>query len=146
MTTRFPTLHLESATRGPHKHIRRLFNYNIFFSRRTGRFRTDLTDYVRKSAILALSAAKEPQSATIVLNFCTTPNWYDLVEALVDSGVSPTTTHDLSGPIARPNRSISTGLFLWHFSDCHRLLSSLSITLRNYRGIKLGLGEDWSLT
>ncbi len=50
LSSRYPAMHHESATRGPYKHIRRVYNYSIFFSRWSGRFLPDLHDYVRTSS------------------------------------------------------------------------------------------------
>jgi len=99
LSSRRPAMHLESATRGPFKQIRRLYNYSIFYSRWVGRFRPDLYDYLRMSAAKALlnSTVRLP---VVVLNFCPTPNWPELVEVLAEMNIRASTVHDLSGPIA----------------------------------------------
>jgi len=100
LTSRFPALHLESATRGAHKHLRRTFNYSIFFSRWGGRFRADICDYLRTTAEAALGRWKSNGCNALVLNFCTTPNWLDLVQVLGEFGVNPNDVHDLSGSVS----------------------------------------------
>jgi GT2 family glycosyltransferase len=97
LLSRFPAMHLESASRGPYKHIRRTYNRSIFFSRWTGRFRPDLCDYVSISATKALGNQSAAAYPAPVVNFCTTPNWLELVEALSASGVKLGTIHNLSG-------------------------------------------------
>lgn len=100
LASRFPAMHLESATRGPHKHIRRTYNYSIFFSRWAGRFRADLLDFVRTSAKETLASGNHVNYPATVLNFCTTPNWRDLAEVVFEGGVKPGTIHNLSGSLA----------------------------------------------
>jgi GT2 family glycosyltransferase len=97
LASRFPAMHLESATRGPYKHIRRTYNYSIFFSRWAGRFRADLIDFVSASARRTLSNGNHLNYPAGVLNFCTTPNWRDLADAVFAAGVKPGTIHNLSG-------------------------------------------------
>lgn len=97
LASQFPAMHLESATRGPYKHIRRTYNYSIFFSRWAGRFRADLIDFTSASARRTLSSENHMNYPAGVLNFCTTPNWRDLAEAVFAGGVKPGTIHDLSG-------------------------------------------------
>lgn len=99
LTSRFPAMHLESATRGPYKHIRRTYNYSIFFSRWASQYEVDLLDFVGASARRTLSNERHLNYPAGVLNFCTTPNWLDLAEALFANGVKPGTIHNLSGSI-----------------------------------------------
>jgi GT2 family glycosyltransferase len=100
LASRFPAMHLESATRGAYKHIRRTYNYSIFFSRWGGRFRADLLDFVSASARKTLSNGNYLNYPAGVLNFCTTPNWLDLAEAVFLDGLKPGTVHNLSGSLA----------------------------------------------
>lgn len=93
----FPAMHLESATRGPYKHIRRTYNRSIFFSRWSGRFRPDLCDYVEADARKALADWNTAAYPLTVINFCTTPNWMELVEVFAACGVKLGTFHNLSG-------------------------------------------------
>ena len=99
LLSRFPAMHLESATRAPYKHIRRTYNYSIFFSRWADRFQVDLLDFVNVSARKALSSSNNFKYPPSVLNFCTTPNWGDLVQA-VFAGIQPSSVHNLSGSLA----------------------------------------------
>jgi GT2 family glycosyltransferase len=99
LSSRHPAMHLESATRGPFKHTRRLYNYSIFYSRWVGRFRPDLYDYLRVSAKKALLRTNV-RPPVVVLNFCPTPNWHELVEILTNVNIRASTVHDLSGPFA----------------------------------------------
>jgi GT2 family glycosyltransferase len=103
LASRFPALHLESATRGPHKHVRRTFNYSIFFSRWAGRFTPDLCDYLRAAAEATLGQTRPTLRTALVLNFCTTPNWPDLVRVLREFGIEPRDVHDLSGGASEPD-------------------------------------------
>jgi len=100
LSSRFPAMHLESATRGPYKHIRRTYNYSIFFSRWAGRFRADLLDFVRASARKTLSNENHRDYPSAVLNFCTIPNWRDLAEVFFADGIKLGTIHNLSGAFA----------------------------------------------
>lgn len=100
LLSRFPALHVESASRGPHKHIRRTYNYSIFFSRWSGRFRPDLSDYVRASVDRTLPHWPGAGYPAPVLNFCTTPNWLDLARVVAAGGVPLGSTYDLSGSVA----------------------------------------------
>lgn len=136
LASRFPAMHLESATRGPYKHIRRTYNYSIFFSRWAGRFRADLLDFVSASARKTLSNGNHLNYPAAVLNFCTTPNWRDLAEALFAGGVTPGTIHNLSGSLAE---SDAIDLFRSVPLAFHRLPGSIvfvvdhfSQLMRNY--------------
>jgi GT2 family glycosyltransferase len=93
----FPAMHLESASRGPYKHIRRTYNRSIFFSRWSGRFNADLYDYVSASAVKAIGNGNAVVGPAPVLNFCTTPNWSELADTLTHSGVDLGSAHNLSG-------------------------------------------------
>ncbi len=99
LTSRFPALHIESATRGKHKEVRRTFNYSVFFSRWHGRFRPDLTDYLRASAQGVLGCYDSHGYPLLTLNFCTTPNWLDLAEVLKEFGVRLGAAHNFSGTL-----------------------------------------------
>jgi len=98
ISTRSPSLHLESATRGPFKHIRRVYNYVIFFSRWHGRFEVDLPRFIVRAATEMAWPWTNGTAATVV-NFCTTPNWPDLIEALLPL-LDVVATHNLSGSVA----------------------------------------------
>jgi GT2 family glycosyltransferase len=102
LLSRHPALHLESATRGPHKNIRRTYNYSIFFSRWAGRFEPDLCRFVEASLHSALEGFSFPAYPATVLNFCTTPNWLELADAAARAGVRLGGSHNLSGSIGEP--------------------------------------------
>jgi GT2 family glycosyltransferase len=89
-------MHLESATRGPYKQIRRTYNYSIFFSRWSNRYQPDLAAYLRRSLGRIDRAAIGAEPVT-VLNFCTTPSWLDLVAEVGAQGAEMGPIHDLSG-------------------------------------------------
>jgi GT2 family glycosyltransferase len=99
LLSRHPALHLESATRGPYKNIRRTYNYSIFFSRWVGRFKPDLMHFVDASLQSTLKECSFADYPATVLNFCTTPNWLDLADAAAKSGVRLSGSHNLSGSI-----------------------------------------------
>jgi len=100
LTTGIPAMHMESATRGPYKQIRRVYNYSVFFSRWAGRFQPDLGQYLRTSAKRALASWASCGNPTPVINFCPTPNWLELAEPLTESGIRLGTIHNLSGTLA----------------------------------------------
>jgi len=101
ITTETPSFHLESATRGPKKHIRRVYNYNIFFSRWHARFTADLNIYLTKGLHRLFSSWQPSDYGTLVVNFCTTPNWHDLVQLAVEmGGIDIIDMLDLSGGFA----------------------------------------------
>lgn len=95
LLSRTASFHLESATRGPYKHIRRTFNYAIFFSRWAGRFAVDLGGYIERGVGLIAWPWSTGLSVTLV-NFSTTPNWPDLA-APVAERMHVTAVHNLSG-------------------------------------------------
>ena len=89
--------HVESATRGPFKHIRRTYNYSIFFSRWHGRFEVDLPRYLRRS-IESVTWPQRRLTRITVVNFCTTPNWPELLEQfLAVRALGTHAVHDFSG-------------------------------------------------
>lgn len=93
-----PSMHLESATRGPYKSIRRTYNYSIFFSRWKGRFEVDLPRYLARSAA-GIDWKWTAGHRVTVVNFCTTPNWPELADAVADR-IALGEFHNLSGFIA----------------------------------------------
>jgi GT2 family glycosyltransferase len=99
LATSLPAIHLESATRGPYKNIRRTFNYSVFFSRWSNQFEPDLERYSsqRSAAVLRDYSSHYPAP---ILNFCTTPNWMDLAGVLARPGLELGSAHDVSGTIA----------------------------------------------
>jgi hypothetical protein len=97
LLTRLPAMHLESASRGPYKHLRRAYNRSIFFARWTGRFQPDLCDYLSASAKRELRKNNARSYPAPVINFSNTPNWLELVETLSTSGVNIGSIHNLSG-------------------------------------------------
>jgi GT2 family glycosyltransferase len=104
VTSRVPALHLESASRGSFKSIRRTYNYSIFFSRWAGRFSVDLYDYVRgASELLRARSPDATDYSAPVVNFCTTPSWAELAQAL-RPGLRLGSAHDLSGFIGESDR------------------------------------------
>lgn len=133
LLSRFPAMHLESASRGPYKYIRRTYNRSIFFSRWSGRFRPDLCDYVAASATKALVNWNAAAYPAPVINFCTTPNWLELVEALSACGVKPGTIHDLSGWLGE---SAPIDLFRTVPLAFHRLPSSLLFVVDYFAQLK----------
>lgn len=103
MLSEHPAMHLESATRGPYKHLRRTYNYSIFFSRWSGRFSPDLAEYVRCSARSVSSSHLAEGYPAPLLNFCSTPNWPELAEAAAgELGLGLAGVHDLSGTVSEP--------------------------------------------
>jgi GT2 family glycosyltransferase len=90
--------HFESATRAPYKHVRRTYNYAVFFSRWRGRLTEDLTTYLSRR-LRNMDPEFLPSNVTIV-NFCSTLNWVDLAHAVADHGINLSATHDLSGFMA----------------------------------------------
>jgi GT2 family glycosyltransferase len=86
--------HLESATRGPYKQIRRTYNYSIFFTRWAGKFKVDIGEYIERG--LSESGCHTLQ-AVVVVNFCNTPNWPDIAQPLADKGAELLDTYDMSG-------------------------------------------------
>jgi hypothetical protein len=137
LSSRYPAMHHESATRGPYKHIRRIYNYSIFFSRWSGRFVVDLYDYVRASArnVLTVWTTAYPVP---VLNFCPTPNWLELAEVLSDCGIRLATIHDLSGSAAE---SDSIDLFKAVPLAFHRLPTSIMFIVENF--VQLARNRLW---
>ena len=99
MSTEVPSHHFESATRAPYKHIHRTYNYALFFSRWRGRLTEDLTSYLALR-LQGLSLSARGWSQATVINFCSTLNWIDLAGTISASGLTATSTHDLSGFIA----------------------------------------------
>lgn len=91
--------HFESATRGPYKHIRRTYNYAVFFSRWQGRLREDLTAYLA-GRLRSLATSGGLRESAVFVNFCSTPNWLDLADTVRAYGVEPIAVHDLSGFVA----------------------------------------------
>ena len=89
-------MHVESATRGPYKDVRRTYNYSIFFSRWRHLYKPDLVHYVKQSLQQVVPDLR-PRQATTVVNYCTVPNWPSLIAPLEDLGVAVGTVHDLSG-------------------------------------------------
>jgi glycosyltransferase involved in cell wall biosynthesis len=92
-------MHLESATRGPYKQVRRTYNYSIFFSRWSGRYQPDLVPYLRRSLGRIDRAALDAGPVTVV-NFCTSPSWLDLVSEVGAQGAELGPIHDQSGFVA----------------------------------------------
>jgi GT2 family glycosyltransferase len=129
LLSRFPAIHLGSATRGPYKQIRRTYNRSIFFSRWSGRFRPDLCDYVRVSATKALAGWESPSYPAPVINFCTTPTWMELAEVVAGCGVNLGTIHDLSGWMAE---SDSIDLYRKVPLAFHRLPSSIVFVVDHF--------------
>jgi len=99
ISARAVSYHFESATRGPYKHIRRTYNYAVFFSRWRGRLREDLTSYLSRR-LRSIAAARPFGGASTIVNFCSTLNWVDLAETVQAHGVEPIAVHDLSGFVA----------------------------------------------
>lgn len=97
--SRFPAMHLQSATRGPYIPIRRTYNYSIFFSRWTGRFQPDLCDFLKADAKRIFADFDNFEYSCPVINFCSTPNWIDFVQTLSECGLKTGTFHNLSGSI-----------------------------------------------
>jgi GT2 family glycosyltransferase len=129
LLSRFPSMHLESATRGPKKHIRRTYNYSIFFSRWSGRYRPDLCDYMAASAKVTLAHWSAAPFPVMVLNFCTTPNWLELAEILSACGVILGTIHDLSGSASESDQ---IDLFRTIPLAFHRLPSSIVLIVDHF--------------
>lgn len=94
-----PSYHFESATRAPYKHIRRTYNYAVFFSRWRGRLTEDLTAYLSRR-LRDMTASESLSSHVRIVNFCSTLNWIDLAHAVAEHGITLTATHDLSGFVA----------------------------------------------
>lgn len=133
LLTRFPSLHLESATRGPTKHIRRTYNYSIFFSRWAGRFEVDLYKYIAERTDLIVSAEIKSEYPMPILNFCSTPNWRNLTKALFADKFSPSTFHDLSGSFAE---SDFIDLFRVVPMAMHRIPTPIAIVTDHFRQIE----------
>jgi GT2 family glycosyltransferase len=96
LTTRLKAMHLESATRGPYKSIRRTYNYNIFYSRWAPYIDCDLPEYIERQ-FGSLKESWPANHATRVINLCNTPNWHDLMQPMINMGLSPSGVHDFSG-------------------------------------------------
>ena len=123
----FPAMHLESASRGPYKHIRRSYNRSIFFSRWSGRFEADLLDFVSLSAAKVINNKDESSYPAAVVNFCTTPNWAELAERL---GIKLGTMHNLSGWLGE---SASIDLFRTVPLALNRLPSSIVFVVDHFK-------------
>lgn len=121
-----PAMHLEGASRGPYKYVRRTYNRSIFFSRWNGRFEADLLDFVSASAARAINKDHYAYPAPVV-NFCTTPNWIELAERL---GVKLGTTHNLSGWLGE---SASIDLFRTVPLALNRLPSSIVFVVDHFK-------------
>lgn len=129
LLSQLPAIHLGSATRGPYKQIRRTYNRSIFFSRWSGRFHADLCDYVSAGAKRALAGWEAGHGPAPVLNFCTTPTWLELAEAVSACGVELGTIHDLSGWLAE---SDSIDLYRNVPLAFHRLSSSIVFVVDHF--------------
>jgi GT2 family glycosyltransferase len=92
-------LHIESATRGAYKHVRRTYNYAIFFERWGGRFEVDLGIYIERCASM-LPTRMFGKYRYKVINFCATPNWAELSSLGARDRFELGARHDYSGFIA----------------------------------------------
>jgi len=89
--------HLESATRGAFKSIRRTYNYSIFFSKWSKKFENDLLIYFERDLIRKEVLKEIKRGEFTVINFCTTPNWCDLIEIIQRKNGRIGNVHNLSG-------------------------------------------------
>jgi GT2 family glycosyltransferase len=92
--------HFESATRGPFKHIRRIYNNSIFFSRWADYFERDLQKYILRCLLPILDREVINSKQLIVLNYCPLPNWFELTTPFEEAGLKISEAHNKSGFVA----------------------------------------------
>lgn len=96
ISTSVTAMHIESATRGPYRDYRRTYNYSIFFARWKNRYKVDIDQYLKRS--VALLASPYPREQAVrVINFCSTPNWPDLVDGVTSDRFAIDGVHNMSG-------------------------------------------------